>query len=451
MKNNNVLSFNKTTVITAFCMGIACTNHAMAQPYGLDSAYQLALSYDAQIAQAQANYKADSETANTALSLLLPQVNAAVNYFVTEGQQNTSDVTSQDVSITLNQPIYNHAGWAGYKQAQMISDSAGLNLRKAQQDLILRVAESYLDVLLAQKTLQLSQTKLKADYTQFETAEASAELGLASQVDVLEAKSNYDLSKSDTISAENLLDISLEQLANIIGKSVAEIKNQGLKTLTADTKLPNISLNATQLTAQLKQHNLDVLLAKSVADQSREQIEVKRAGHYPDVNFQVQYSDNQYSGFDASANYKDSQSLRYGISLNMPLYSGGRTTSEVTAAKQSALSAQEAWRGGEQAALLNMRTQVKNLQQGEKLINALREAVKSNDAFVESAQEGYRVGLKSMLEVLTARTNQTVAQKNLMEAIHNQVLNHLRLEAVIGDLTYDDVVLYESLLKEVTS
>ncbi len=418
---------------------------AMAEPMGLNSAYQMALAHDAQIAQAQAQFGADNETVNTALGVLLPQVSADANYSVNDGNTDSSDINSKDWSVSLNQPIYNHAGWAGYAQAKQITKAAELSLRKAKQDLILRVSESYFNVLLAQKSLQLSNTKLKSDQTQLETAEASAELGLASQVDVLEARSNFDLSKSDTINAENQLDIALESFANIIGKPVAILKSEGLKVMMSDVVLPYQDLSTKELAAKINDGNLDVMLANNQLEQSQQQIEIKRAGHYPDINFQAQYKETHY--LDSHESIDDSHSSRYGINFSLPLYSGGRTTSEVRAAKQTSIVAREALRQSREGALLSMRTQVRNLEQGRKLVNALKEAVKSNDAFLEAAEEGYRVGLRSMLEVLTARTNQTLAQRNLIEAIHNQVLNHLKLEAVLGDLMVEDIQTYEALLE----
>lgn len=418
----------------------------LAASYGLHDVYQMALSYDAKLAQAQAQFEANKETINSVKGALLPQVNAEASYFITDSDNRFADNDAANLSLTLNQSLYDHANWARYEQAKFINQAADVTLQKAQQDLILRVAESYFDVLLAQKSLKLSKSKEEADFTQYETAQASAELGLSSMVDVLEAKSNYDLSKSDTINAENQLDIALENLANISGQSIADFKAKGLKGLLADVDLPVLNLAMKKLETQAKADNLDVITAQTQLGQATEEISVKKAGHLPSFNFQAQYQNTDYSNTNGGA-FTDSDSTRYGVVMSVPIYSGGSTSSQVTAAKQETMAAQQALRDSQQTAVLNVRTQVKNLQQGEKLVKALREAVKSNDAFLESAEEGYRVGLRSLLEVLTARTNQTNAQRNLIEAIHNQVLNKMRLEAALGDLTVDDILQYEPLLQ----
>ena len=457
MKNINhkpslsLLASQRSVKVIVASLGLSLASPTMAASYGLHDIYQMAMSYDAKLAQAKAQVNADKETINSVKGVLLPQVNAEASYFITDSDNRFSDNESANLSLNLNQSLYDHANWARYEQAKYINEAADATLKKAQQDVILRVAESYFDVLLAEKSLQLSKTKEEADFTQLETAQASAELGLSSMVDVLEAKSNYDLSKSETINAENQLDIALENLANISGKSVANIKSNGLKQLLSDVELPQLNLKISELEAKAKLQNLDVINAQTQLGQATEEISVKKSGHLPSVSFQAQYQNTDYSKVNSGAAFNDNESTRYGVVMSIPIFSGGSTRSEVTAAKQQTIAAQEALRDTRQTAALNVRTQVKNLKQGEKLVKALREAVKSNDAFLDSAEEGYRVGLRSLLEVLTARTNQTNAQRNLIEAVHNQVLNKMRLEASIGDLTVDDILEYEPLLQAQTS
>ncbi len=447
MKKTNQFPLNSINRVLLSAGGVLLSFNAFSASYGLRDVYQMALSFDAKIAQAKANYVADREQINIARSSLLPQLNAGGSRFITDSNNDVADNTATEYSLTLTQSIYDQANWSRYDQAKYLDESANLALKQAEQDLILRVAQSYFDVLLARKSLELSKDKEQADLTQYETAKASADLGLSSKVDVLEAKSNYDLSKSQTISTENQLDIAMETLANLTGKPLSSIKSHGLKEMLVNTPLPAMQGDVVKLEAKAETDNLAVLQAISALNQATEEISVKKSGHLPTVSFQAQYKDTDYSNIESGASFTDSTSRSYGVSLSMPLYSGGRTSSEVTASKQQSIAAQESLRDSKQTALLEVRTRIRNLKQGEKLVKALQEAVKSNDAFLESAEEGYRVGLKSMLEVLTARTNQTQAQKDLIEAVHNQVINKLKLEASIGDLTVDDILQFEALLQ----
>ena len=426
----------------------ATSPQVFANSLGLTDVYQMALTHDAQLAQAQSEYQADMQGLDTARATLLPQIKADGSYFVTDSSNDSFDVNTQSLSLTLDQSLYRHENWAQYEKSKYLVESAEATLQKSQQDLIIRVTEAYFDVLLAQETLRLAKTKQAADSTQLETAEASAELGLLSRVDVLQAKSSYDLSKSETINAENGLDVALEALSKLTGKSAEKLETRSLKKLLPNVALPLENLSISTLEQRAELGNLSVKQAQAQLSTANQEIDVQRGGYWPTVNLQAKYTDTAYSDFQpGTTSFNDSDNTSVGVIISMPLYSGGSTSSKVAAAKYQSIASQQALREAQESARLEVRTQKLNLDRGQKLVAALREAVKSNDAFLESAEEGYKVGLKSLLEVLTARTNQNTAQKNLIEAIHNQVLNKLRLEASLGDLTIEDIQKYEPLLQ----
>ena len=413
-----------------------------ATPVGLLDVYQMAAVQDAKLAQARAQYQADQQGYQTAKAALLPQIQADASYSVADSSVNTSDVTTRDVSLTLNQSLYKHELWAGFEQVKQALETSKYTFQTAEQDLVLRVTEHYFSVLLAQKTLQLFKAKEKADLSQLERAEASAEVGLASRVDVLQAKSSYDLSKSERINAENSVDISFEKLMKLTGKSVRH-----LKAFPVKVALPAVALNIPELEAKAEKHNLAVRQTMSQVESANLEVDVQKGGYWPSVTLQAKVSDTAYSDYNAGASFNDSQRTSVGVAVSMPLYTGGSTSSKVSAARYQQTAAKEKLRDSQEEARLNVRLQARNLERGESLVAALQEAVNSNDAFVEAAEEGYKVGLKSLLEVLSARSNQTAARKNLVEALHNQVLNKLRLESAIGDLTTEDLEAFDHLLQ----
>lgn len=449
MKNSKKVNVYKTftkSILIGSILAVS-SQQVLATSLGLTDVYQMALIHDAQLAQAESQYQADMQGLDTARAALLPQIKADGSYFVTDSSNDSFDVNTQSLSLTLDQSLYRHENWAQYEKSKYLVESAEATLKNSQQDLIIRVTEAYFDVLLAQETLRLAKTKQAADATQLETAEASAELGLLSRVDVLQAKSSYDLSKSETINAENGLDVALEALSKLTGQSAAKLENSSLKKLLPDVLLPRENLSISNLEERAVVENLLVKQAQAQLSTANQEIDVQRGGYWPTVDLQAKYTDTAYSDYQTGSSFSDSDNTSVGVRVSMPLYSGGSTSSKVAAAKYQSIASQQALREAQENARLNVRTQKLNLDRGQKLVAALREAVKSNDAFLESAEEGYKVGLKSLLEVLTARTNQNTAQKNLIEAIHNQVLNKLRLEASLGDLTIEDIQKYEPLLQ----
>ncbi|MCF6298246.1 MAG: TolC family outer membrane protein [Thiomicrorhabdus sp.] len=413
------------------------------QAAGLVDVYQMAVLQDAPLAQARAQYQAEQQNYDTAKAALLPEITADASYFVTDSNNDRSDSTRKDMSITLNQSIYKHEVWAGFEQVKHSLKTSDFQLKTAEQDLILRVAESYFNALLAQKNLQLFQAKERADLSQLERAEASAEVGLASRVDVLQAKSGYDLSKSERINAENALDIRFEELMKLTGKPITQ-----LKSFSMQANLPELPLDLYVLEQKAESESLTVRQTQSQLETAELEVDLQKGGYWPSINFQAKLSDTSYVDTADSFFFRDSQQTSVGISVSLPLYSGGGTASKVSAARYQLNATQEQLRNSREEARLQARIQARNLESGRSLLAALKEAVKSNDAFLEAAEEGYHVGLMSLLDVFSARANQTVARKNLIEAMHNQVLNRLRLESILGDLTMEDLLAFDRLLQE---
>ncbi len=414
-----------------------------SQVVGLVDVYQMAVLQDAPLAQARAQHESEQQNYNTAKAVLMPSIQADASYFVTDSDNDASDVTTRNIALTLNQSIYKHEAWAGFEQVKHSLKTSDFQLKTAEQDLVLRVAESYFNALLAQKTLELFKAKERADLSQLERAEASAEVGLASRVDVLQAKSSYDLSRSERINAENALDIRFEELMKLTGKPVTQ-----LKSFSMQAKLPKMPLALSELEQKAENESLVVKTTQSQLETAELEVDLQKGGYWPAIHFQAKLSDTTYTDDEGGIFFRDSQQTSVGVTVSLPLYSGGGTSSKVSAARYQLNATKEQLRNSREEARLQARIQARNLESGRSLVVALQEAVKSNDAFLEAAEEGYHVGLMSLLDVLSARANQTVARKNLIEAMHNQVLNQLRLEAILGDLTMDDLVAFDQLLQE---
>ncbi|MGC9385310.1 MAG: TolC family outer membrane protein [Hydrogenovibrio sp.] len=410
---------------------------------GLVDIYQMAVLHDARLAEARAVYEANQQVVDIAKSPLLPQISVDGGLTKRDSDQKANDVTTGELGVSLDQSLYNHANWSNYTQANYELKQAEYQIKFAEQDLIVRVADAYFKVVLAEQDLTLAVANEEADKTQWERAKASAEVGLSSRTDVLQAKSSYDLSTSNRISAQNEVDKSYDELMKLTGKPVNE-----LKVIALNTQLPDIKLDMTDWETRAEGDNLEVLQQQESTKVASEEIEVQKSGYWPQFNLQAGYRNYNYmdtpSGY--SSQYQDRNDLTVGVYASLPLYSGGSTTSLVSQARANYKAATEGLRNARETARLDARVQVRNVQRGLELVTANRAAVQSNDAFLEAAEEGYKVGLKSLLEVLTARTNMFQARRNLAESLHNVVLSRLKLEAVAGSLTPEKLQGYDEIL-----
>lgn len=433
-------SVKHLALISAISAGLLTSLPSQAAP-GLVDIYQMALLHDAQLAQARARYDAEREIMSQARSLLLPKIDARATLQQNESSLDNNSGSDQVLSVNLEQPLYNREAFSRYDQAKYQLESSEITYRLAQQSLIERVSSVYFDVLLAEQNLALATSKQDADKIQWEKAQASSDVGLASRTDVLQARSAYDLSISARINAENTLDSAYEAMTKLTGKPVNQIKQ-----LVLDVALPNLNMDKTALELKAEADNLQVRLAQQNYLVASEEVEAQKSGHWFNVSLNAQVSDTSYSGYGTSVTRRDNQNTSVGITLNVPLYRGGATSSQVSEARFNSQAANISVRDAREQARLDARVQAQNLQRGYSLVAALREAVKSSEAFLEAAEEGYRVGLRNLIDVVTARANLFDAQSNLAEALHNLLLTQLRLQNTLGELNVDHLRNIDQLL-----
>jgi outer membrane protein len=424
-------------------LGLAGWGMPAQSATGLMDVYQMAVTHDAQLAQARAQFEADRRVVEINRAPLLPQLSADADVTRQDSDLKGRDNTRRQAGLSLTQTLYRKDQFARYDQADFQRQQAQFALQEAEQSVIERVTDAYFKVLLSLEEVRLAKARESSDKTQWERAQASADVGLASKTDVLQAKSSFDLSRSQRISAENDLDVAKEELMKLTGQPVSE-----LKEIRLDTRLNMKPVDVVTWEAKAESNNLTVLQSQQAASAASKAIEVQQSGHWVSVDLRGQYQHQSYADYEeanASA-YQDSNALSVGVYASLPLYAGGGTSAKVAQARASYQAANQSLRNAKESARLNARVQARNLERGLELVRANRAAVVSNDAFLEAAEEGYKVGLRNMLEVLTARTNMFQARRNLAESLHNVVLSRLRLEAAAGSLTADTLQRFERLL-----
>lgn len=426
----------------ASCLFMALSSSQVYAADGLLSLYDLAAQRDAQLQQAQAQFAADQELLNQAKSVLLPTISAQASY-----QQNDYSIPvpiaakeTQQQKLQLNQPLFDAASFARYEQAKSLVQQAETVYLLSQQQLMLRLSQSYLDVLKGQQLLSFAQAQLASTEKQRDQIDAGVKVGLTNPIDLLEVQARYDMALADVSQATNLLTISQENLARLIGQPVPV-----LKSLALDTKLPSLMESPEQLSQTGAQGNLNLRLNQRKVQASEQQVNATRAAHYPTVSLQA-----SMTNLDSRTQFFNSpyQTNSIGLVVNMPLYSGGLVTSQVRQAEQQRLAAQAGLRYADEQAKLDVLSLAKTVQMAQSRLQALRQAVTSNEAFLQAAEEGNRVGLKSLVDVLNARTLLYKAKQDLANALFDDVQNRLSLRAAQGALAREDLASIERFLRD---
>lgn len=424
--------------------------------------YQKAKLNDPAIREAEANMLATMETKPQALATLLPQIEASANWqysrddgtnaFPVAGGAAGSedgDIEARDRnygwSVDLRQALFNWDAFRQLKKSDRQVAQAAVDYNVAQQELALRVTESYFTVLAAQDTLASERASKEAIGRQLEQAERRFEVGLIAITDVKEAQAAYDDAVALEISAQRALATAKEALREITGEYPQELANPGAEFSLIP---PNPQIEQEWVDISMQQ-NLSLESAEIGVDITREDIQIARGGYTPSLDFVASTANNRARGDRTSTTPSlgqiDSDTDRdvdrdsFGLQFSIPLFQGGRTNSQVKEAVYRHRASRENYEKVARETERETRDAYLGVIAEIARVRALARSVESNRTALEATEAGYEVGTRTTVDVLDARRSLFVAETNYARAKYDYLINVIRLKQAAGTLNDDDV------------
>lgn len=422
----------------ALTLALAPAVHAA----NLSEIFRDAQAYDAQFAAARAAWQAGQEKAVQGRAALLPQVGVSGNARYSQADTDLGDLdyASNALAIQAVQPLYRRENTVQYEQAKNQVRIAALQLRAAEQDLILRVAQAYFDVLQSQDNLAFIAAQKAAISEQLAAAKRNFEVGTATITDTHEAQARFDLTVAQEIAEQNTFNIRLHVLETLIGKPAGALDVLAENALV-ETDGDNIDEWAQRAATGNLQTEIQ-RLAKTIADQ---EVERNRAGHYPTLDAVAGYSIN--NNLVVGPVRYDANVAQVGVELNLPIYQGGLTTSRVREAVANQEKARQNLENASREASLQARQAWLNVHSGAARVRALEQALVSSQAQLDSTKLGLQVGVRTSLDVLDAEQQVLSARRDLAGARYGYLLSGLALKAAAGMLGPADLAAIDQHLK----
>jgi len=407
------------------------------QAQGLMDIYRLALQYDAELKIAESEYQTTLQSLPIASAALKSQID-----FSADLSQRDTDIstigrnTRRDFgySFNLRKNLYNAENLATVDAAEASVAGALADLEFSQQDLILRVAESYFLILAGQDNVGFAEAEETAIARQLEQAQKRFEVGLIAITDVLEAQSQFDTAVAQTILAENLLDNAFQALQVII----AQPPSPGLNRLSDsfELKLPEPAQPEQWVDIALQNNRslVAALAAEKAADHQRQS---KDRSRYPTVDLTASYSDASIDD-DILTDF-DQRDITLGILLNVPLFTGGRISAERTQAEAAYLSARNAALLQKRLTSQNTRIAYLGVTSGISQVKALKQALDSSNTALKATEAGFEVGTRTSVDVLLVLRQTFGARRDYARARYDFLINTLKLKQASGLLNADDL------------
>jgi outer membrane protein len=419
--------------------GIVCSTPSGAS--NLMDIYHEALEKDAQYRSARAAYQAAQEKRTQGRAGFLPNINLSFTRQVQEVDTTLGPaVTIQNRGLVLSaiQPIVRFENFIIYAQAKTQVSQAESQFVIAAQDLILRVAQAYFNVLDAQIDVEVAAAQKEAIRKQLEQARRNFEVGIATIVDTNEAQARFDLTLSQEIAAQNALEISKRTLQGIINRFPGQLA----RTHEVSSDLPSLrygSMDEWVNVAELQ--NFALKVQQAAYELAAQEVKKVWTQHYPTVDLVAQYSDQTGVGGAITGRGIDLTSKSIGVQLNLPIFQGGSTQSRVREAIANQEKARYDLEDTRRNTVLQVRQNYLNVTNGIAQVKALTQALVSSKTQLDSTMLGQEVGVRTEVDVLNAQQQFYSARRDLAKAYHSYLMSRLRLSAEAGEL--DEEVLQQ--------
>jgi len=430
-----------------------CAASSLSNADTLADIYELALKNDARLKAAEASYLANIEIEEQAFSALLPQISASGSYqdddFDSAGfNQNALAVIESNYQadtttygISLQQNILDLSAWFRFKSGKERTKQAQAQFSFDQQDVIVRVAEAYFDVLRQIDNLEASKAEERATKRQLEQTQQRFDVGLIAITDVHEARAVFDTTVVRRLTDEGNLGTSLESLTVLTGQ-----EHQNLWLLNKDFPVvdPDPMSRDEWVQFALK-NNYALKAALYAAESARQNATAKRMGHAPTITGSLSYNDQDRNGEVSVTGTsliipqdQESDGTSMVLRLQVPLYSGGRVSSIRRQAHQQYNVALQNKIETQRVVIRNARSSHLTVSNDVQRVNARQQSIVSTSSALDATEAGYEVGTRNIVDVLQAQRSLYSSIRDYANSRYDYVLNMLRLKRAAGILTPQD-------------
>ena len=427
--------------ITSLIIGIACAaSSTLTYAEDLLSVYEQAKANDPTVLRAQAVFRASKEGIKQARAVLLPNISASAGYSASETElRNGGKISDSDgttISARLNMQLYHHDSWLRLDNAKKSAHRSDIAYQSSKQDLIVRVTGAYFNVLSAKDDLVFAEAEKAAIERQLEQTKQRYSVGLTAVTAVHEAQAQYDNAVTSVIRAENLVFNSEEALRVITNVYPRNLNTLNTEKFSASRPIPD-SANEWQQTAEAK--NLELIAQKISVDIAKENINIARSGHYPTIDFNgsISRSDNDDLIDNVTAK---TQGQSFGITLTVPLYSGGATSSSVRQAQSNYVAASQDLAQSHRNIVRNARNGYNTVIASVSGIKALEQSVISAESALKATEAGFEVGTRTIVDVLDSTRNLYNAKRNLSSTRYGYIQSILALKRAGGTISEQDIM-----------
>ena len=389
------------------------------------------------------NYKAIKENINISRSDFLPEVTVSETKTSsqTSNRTNQSGASLSDTnndtttkSISVDQKIFQgFQGINNLEKSKLEFNQAGLKLKNAEQQVLLKSAAAYYDLLYKLNNRQFNLANVDLFERQVESDRSRLQKGEITLTDLAQSESSLAGANAKLITADTELQTAKSNFERVIRLSAP---NEIIK----DNFIKSINLNFPQnLSSALKlseQNNPKLLLSKLDYEISEKNVNIEKAKFAPSAS--VNYTQSKSNDYSSTVDEQDQETLKATITL--PLFKGGENYSTLKKVKYKKEQSQLIFQDTQNEVKTDTANAWSVYQSSESVLKATQAQLKAAEIANEGITLEYDSGNnRTTFEVIQSRSLLLNARISNAKAERDFAVSKFELLAVIGELTLENL------------
>lgn len=417
-------------IITLLLLTITILAAQTGAGISLEDLIELGLANNPNMSMAERNLLSAKAEKRSSISGLIPSVSTSLgrdlNPQDTNRGGNFFEATPVSSSWRISQTIFD--GGASLYRNQSGSNAvrkAQLDLENTRRKIILAVKQNYFGYLKARAINQVDQEALDLAKRDLNLVEERYKLQAVKQTDYLAARVRYGSAEITVFNSEKSLTSARINLNLVLGQSPItqfEINEADLEPIPL--------MSSAEAHAQLMANNTEIASQRVSTDDAWLTAKSSRGRMLPSISL----SHSQYTtAADVGSIYKDitrSTSLNFSI----PIFTGFNNSSNYARAKYNALISEDRQTDLELRLAAVLENTLATLENLHRIVPVNEEVLAAAEAEVELANEQYRLGAVSILDLLTAQVNFNRAKSTLVRWTYDIKSSEAELEELMGTI-----------------
>ena len=331
--------------------------------------------------------------------------------------------------VTAARPIVSAQLWKSIRLSAKDVELAVEKARSSRLDMVTQVKQAYYGVLLAKEALNVYKDVYDNAVRNFEQTRLRYNAQKASELDFTRAKSTVASAIPNVYNAESSVILALWQLKAVMGVDldqnidVAGTIGDYASEMTYDQALgEDISL----------EYNTTMRQLAIQAEQLAMNIKIQKFAYIPTLSANFAFLETAMTNDFKFSNYRWTPYSYVGLSLNIPIFSGGKRLNAVRQAKVQASQLGVQMDDTERQLKIGIRQYLNTMETQMKSFSAAEEAVNTAAKAYGIAEKSYNVGRSTITELNDAQLALTQARLGVSQTVYDFVVAKSNLEKIMG-------------------